>query len=162
EDTGNDAGASTTRVANAMIQHVEVLKNFKLEIPLGLKTNSDPLPNMVESPYAGLSSQLIIANLDAIEKTFTGGEGQGFDDYLNQLDISSSDDENLTDAILLKIDQCRSLAQGIDDLSEAVATRQKQSLDLLQSLKDLTTLMKADMMSQLGIILTFSSNDGDS
>ena len=160
--TGNDAGSSITQYTNSLIQHIEEIKNFKLEIPLGLRTNSDPLPDLVESPFANTSAELIVENLNAIEEAFLGGQGEGLDDYLDALDASDDSGDDLSEVIVAKIDECRTLASQIDNLSEAVTNGDQEPLDLLQSLQELTTLTKSDMMSQLGLIITFSSNDGDS
>lgn len=161
ENTGNDVGASITQYTNALIEHVEIIKNFKVETPLGLRSNEAPLPHLVESPFAEQSALLIATNMDAVERTFLGDAGQGLDDYLNELDASDSEGSNLSDEILEKIEECRDLATGIDNLSESVAVSDQDALDLLTALQELTTLIKADMMSQLGLIITFSSNDGD-
>ena len=159
-NTGNDAGASITLYTNHMIELIEIIKNFKVATPLGVRTNSDPLPNLVESPYANTSVALILKNLEIIETVFTGGAGEGLDDYLEALDLSDGE-EPLATSIRTKIADCRTAAARLDNLQTEVTTNQTAVQALLEATQTLTTLTKSDMMSQLGIIVTFSSNDGD-
>ncbi|MEM7296729.1 MAG: imelysin family protein [Bacteroidota bacterium] len=158
----NDVGSGITRFTNAMLQHIEDIKNFKVETPLGLRTDSDPIPEDVESPYANISAEMIVTNMNAIETAFTGGQGQSLDDYLNELNASGESGNRLSDDIITKIDECRTLAQSIDNLAVAVETGDQTANNLLVALQELTTLTKSDMMSQLGLLITFSSTDGDS
>ncbi len=159
-NTGNDAGASITLYTNSMIELIEIIKNFKIATPLGLRTNSNPIPDLVESPHAKISTKLIIENLHAIEDIFLGKQGVGLDDYLDALGIND-DNGLLSVAILSKIDECQTIANDIGELQSAINSGSPVLDDFLVAIQELTTLMKSDMMSQLGLIITFSSNDGD-
>ncbi|MEL7005126.1 MAG: imelysin family protein, partial [Bacteroidota bacterium] len=122
-NTGNDAGASITLYTNDMIELVEIIKNFKLSIPFGTRTGTDPFPDLVESPHAGLSKQLILQNLDVVEEIFTGATGSGLDDYLNTLNISLDDGQPLSEAILDQIEECRRLTNALTDLKDDVVNQ---------------------------------------
>lgn len=159
---GNDVSSSMSLFANALILHVEEIKNLKLETPMGLRTNSDPIPTLVESPIANFSAEFIVQNMNTVAKAFTGSEGIGLDDYLNELGIEDGNGNRLSDEIRVKIQECSALASSIDNLSDSIASKDQKVMKLRSVLKELITLLKADMMSQLGLIITFSSSDGDS
>lgn len=160
KNTGNDVGASITLFTNALIEHIEVIKNFKIATPLGVRTSSEPLVQLVESPQAKISGELITENLNALKKAFKGGEGQGLDDYLDELN-AGGEKQLLSASIVQKIDQCIGLVNDMGTLSDAISQKDVKVNELLVALQELTTLTKSDMMSQLGLIITFSSNDGD-
>ena len=146
-NTGNDASASITLYTNALIELLESIKNYKVAIPLGLKTDSE-LPDQVESPYGNYSKELILKNLESIENVYMGASGEGLDDYLNALNIVDGD-ELLSIAILDKIEACKSNVNAIGILQEAVVNDQAAVEKLFISLQELTTITKSDMMSQL-------------
>ncbi|MEQ9440598.1 MAG: imelysin family protein [Cyclobacteriaceae bacterium] len=159
---GNDANASTTLLSNEMIFLLETVKNYKVATPLGLRTLSDPLPDQVESRYAGISLDLIEANLNIIENVFTGQDGRGFDDYLDALNIDDGEGNSLSTTISQQIEKSHQSLEAINDpLENAVLTQQEAVEQLFIDLQELTVLMKNDMMSQLGLLVIFSDNDGD-
>lgn len=161
-NTGNDANASTTLLSNEMIFLLETVKNYKVATPLGLRTLSDPLPDQVESLYAGISLDLIAENLHVIEDIFTGQDGQGFDDYLDALNIDDGEGNSLSTTILQQIEKSHQSLDAINDpLQEAVFNQEEEVEQLFIDLQELTVLMKTDMMSRLGLLVIFSDNDGD-
>nr|WKN35398.1 imelysin family protein [Tunicatimonas sp. TK19036] len=161
-NTGNDANASTTLLANEMIFLLETVKNYKVATPLGLRTLSDPLPDQVESRYAKISLELIEANLKVVEEIFTGQEGRGFDDYLNALNIDDGEGNALSIIIFQQIQKSQQSLSAIDEpLQDAVLNKKGAVEQLFVDLQELTVLLKNDMMSRLGLLVIFSDNDGD-
>jgi predicted lipoprotein len=161
-NTANNANASTTLLSNEMIFLLETVKNYKVATPLGLRTLSDPLPDQVESLYAGISLDLIEENLNVIESIFTGKDGQGFDDYLDALNIDDGEGHSLSTTIRQQIEKSRQSLDVIKDpLQEAVLNQKEEVEQLFIDLQELTVLMKNDMMSRLGLLVIFSDNDGD-
>lgn len=162
-DLGNDAGASTTLMANELIYHVEVTKNYRLETPLGIRSGSaTPLPETLESYYAHESKALIGASLDITLSIFTGDQGSGFDDYLDELNIDDGEGKALSEVIVEQIQLCQSDLAAINGtLAEALESDKTAVEKLYVDLKELTLLIKTDMMSQLGLLVVFSDNDGD-
>ncbi|RJE70386.1 imelysin family protein [Reichenbachiella sp. MSK19-1] len=162
-DLGNGAGASTTLLANELIYHVEVIKNYRLATPLGIRSGSEtPLPKTLESYYAHESKALIAQSLVITKRVFTGGDGSGFDDYLNELKIEDSDGQALSAVIVNLIDKCQADLTAISGTMQEAITSDKAAVELLYNdLQELTLLIKTDMMSQLGLLVVFSDNDGD-
>ncbi len=161
-NTGNNANASTTLLSNEMIFLLETVKNYKVATPLGLRTLSDPLPEQVESLYADLSLDLIRENLKIMESIFTGKAGQGFDDYLDALDIDDGQGNALSAKILQKFTKSHQSLDAIDGPLQVAVLEQKEAVEqLFIDLQELTVLLKNDMMSRLGLLVIFSDNDGD-
>ena len=159
---GNDAGASATLLANNMIILVETIKNKKLDTPGGLQKGREQKPTQVEAYYSKKSTEMIIANLQSVRAVFTGNEGGGFDDYLNALNVKSDEGSTLSEDITAQIDASLAAAMAIENpLQMAIETEQEKVQTLFARTQKLTVLMKTDMMSQLGLSVTFSDNDGD-
>ncbi len=159
--TGTSASASTTVLANEMIFYQEFIKNFQIATPLGLRTNGIIQPDLVEAPYSGQSLNFALASLNAVEDAFTGNGSSGFDAYLDALNIQSND-QPLSQAITSKINSARAALNAITPpLREAVTNNPQAVEAAFIELQDLTVLLKVDMMSNLGLTVTFSDNDGD-
>lgn len=163
EDIGNDAGASTTLLANELIYHIEVTKNYRVETPLGIRSGSSvPLPETLESYYAHQSKALIAQSLEITHQVFAGGDGSGFDDYLDELNIQDEENKLLSQVIFEQIALCETDLEEIDgSLADALEYDIAAVEKLYVDLKELTLLIKTDMMSQLGLLVVFSDNDGD-
>ncbi|XOV92611.1 MAG: imelysin family protein [Bacteroidota bacterium] len=161
-DGGNDSGASMTLLSNEMIVLIEKIKNFKVAVPLGLLGDGTPAPEKAEAYYSEKSLELIIENLEVIKDIFTGKDGNGFDDYLNELGIADENNELLSDRIEAQIEVCIALTREFSlPLNQAVTDDRSPVEALFAQLQILTVMVKSDMMSQLGLIVTFSDNDGD-
>lgn len=161
-NVGNDANSSITLLANEMIILVEKIKNYKIGGPLGITSGSDPLPAEVESRFAHLSLECISRNLNSIESVFTGNQGSGFDDYLDELNIEGMNGKSLSVQITDQIEKTRASLTAISlPLEEAIFDQQDEVEQLFINLQTLTVYMKTDMMSRLGLLVTFSDNDGD-
>lgn len=161
ENDGNDVGSSMTFLANNMIILQELVKNFKVATPLGLRSGGLKDPELVESPYARISIQQMEANLEMIEEIFTGGENDGFDVYLDAVN-AQGDSGKLSDEIKSQFRAIDAAINEIDgDLKSAIESDEQDVMDAFIEMQKLTTLLKTDMMSSLGLLVTFSDNDGD-
>jgi uncharacterized protein len=161
-NTGNDAGAGATLLANDMLILIETVKNKKVNTPAGLIAGSQKYPKQVEAYYSKISTELIIANLESVKEVFTGKGGNGFDDYLDALNIGGNNSTKLSTDIVAQIDACIAAANEISDpFQEAIYSEETKIQTLFVAVQQLTVLMKTDMMSQLGLIVTFSDSDGD-
>jgi uncharacterized protein len=161
ESTGTDSRASAVLVSNQMLILIEDVKNYKLGTPFGMSSGT-PHPELVESPFAGYSMEMIRANIEAIEMVFTGGTGAGFDDYLNAYPRKSDGNESLTMVIEKQILKCKVASAAITvPLEEAITTQGYQVEELITDLTVLNAYLKTDMMSRLNLVVTFTDNDGD-
>jgi uncharacterized protein len=164
-NSSNDVGSSVTILLNAMIQNLEVIKNNKIGIPLGKPTNGTLHPELVEAGLSEMSLSHIKTNLQTLENLYLGSadgsNGQGFDDYL-QFVKADYEGQPLADKITEQFTSCHTSINALTNpLSTSITTETANCETAYLELKKLVVLMKLDMSSQLGIIITFSDNDGD-
>lgn len=167
--TGTELGSGLGATLNAFNRTFEGnLRKQKLGLPSGVSTFSQtPLPTHVEAPFAGdLSLDLMKSSFQAYRNFYMGvplqGDGTlGLDDYLRSLgDVNRG--EQLDTDIQAQIDGAEeALATLESPLSEFVMTHQDQTFAAYAELQGLVVLWKVDMMSALGVLVTYQDNDGD-
>jgi len=158
---GNDVGSSTTMLTNEMIYLLEEIVNVKIGAPSGIKGPGGPKPGLVEMIYANKSKEAILENLTMLEEVFSGGDGIGFDDYLDALHIQEGN-ETLSKAIKSQFISSKMAVEAIDGpLKDAITSGPEKVKVAYSEVQKLLILIKTDMMSQLGLVVTFSDNDGD-
>ena len=166
--TGNSISSSLGLLLNSFIQDFEILKNFKLGLPLGKQSTGTALPilpDQVEAYYSGISSQLALNQLKAAQNLFLGvgtaGAGPGLKDYLIQKNIKYGNGL-LVDTIKVNLANAISGMQAIPDpFSQTIQTNAAPSLAVYAITQKLVVLIKTDMTSGLGVLVTFGDNDGD-
>ncbi|SMO46777.1 imelysin family protein [Gracilimonas mengyeensis] len=162
EKTGNRPNSGITLLANEMGYLLEMIRMDKLEIPFGKQTMGALRLHMLESEYAGISKQLIRENLESARHTFNGGEGTGFDDYLDGLNIRGDDGMMLSEAINQEYANALAIIDNMDGSLAEVMQNDKEAVEqLIESVQQLYIYTEVDMISQLNILDTFSDNDGD-
>jgi predicted lipoprotein len=160
----NQAGmvlrSSISMLTNDMAALVESIAQMNIGVPLGTSYTTDPTPTAANAFRSRQSSQEIIHNLIGLQAAFTGGDGLGFDDYLDFLGAESSDGLPLSQAILDQITLSIAALDGLvleDAILQDPATLEAAQAEILR----LLVLLKVDMANQLGVTITFSDNDGD-
>lgn len=158
DNAGTDVGSSLGMLINSYVMHYErFLRDGKIGIPAGVRSAGVPRPTSTEAYYGGYSLELAIANLNQVERIFTGGNGRGLDDNLEALDAG-----DLSDEIQTEIGEAQSaLEQLSDPLSQQIEDNNEPVLTAFEELQQIITLLKADMTSVLGITITYQDNDGD-
>jgi len=161
-NTGNNINASITLLTNQWIELAEDIKNNKVGRPSGSIAGSEKNDLALQAPFSQTSSSIIQANVSALQNSFNGGEEKGVDDYLNALNIVDDNKKLLSDKINSQFDLLMQLLDGKDQPLSILIQKDAEKLDriYLETL-NLTILLKADMMGQLGLITTFSDSDGD-
>ncbi len=162
---GKDAGSSVVLLANQLIILTESVKNKKVGIPLGKKSLGQMLPKDVEAWRSGISLALIAENITAIDNVFRGKSGTvdgiGFDNYLDQVN-AQYEGAPLSQAIAAQLTNISTAQQAISlPLQDALTAETAQVEKLYDELQRLVVLLKTDMMSSLGLLVTFSDSDGD-
>ncbi len=118
-------------------------------------------PGKVESFYGGHSKALIVANLKALKRLFQGGNGIGFDDYLNDINAEFNGTP-LANEINDQFDRAINAVNAIPgDLPQAVTTNFTEADNAFLQCKILVVRLKVDMSSQLGVSINYADNDGD-
>lgn len=164
--TGTDVGSSTGLLVNDLNFDYENLKNFRIGIPLGKQTLDIPLPEKVEVLYGKYSSELsrhFIRNIENIYlgRSRSGNDGQGLDDYLAYINANYNGG-SLNDAIKARLNDVKVALDVIpNDLGDAVVNNSVPVNDAYLKIVQLLVLLKTDMPSALGILITYQDNDGD-
>jgi uncharacterized protein len=160
-DAGTDIGSPIGYLINQINFELDYLKNAKVATPLGLRSDNVPHPDNCEGFYNGLSLPYAIESLNAIEQLYKGGPGIGFDDYIDHLEL-----KNGAEPLSLKISQQFTLARekltAINGALNEKVVSDKAAVDAAyKELVRLLVLMKADLPSGLGVIITYQDGDGD-
>lgn len=162
--TGTEMGSSVGEVLNAFNQVYESsVRKQKLGLPAGVSTFSQtPLPELVEAPYAEMwSVDFLRTSLEAFESIYLGADRTGLDDYLISLGETEygagldADIKVQLEASYLALDQLE------DPLATYVVDQQAEAFEVYAELQALVVLWKVDMMSSLGVLITYQDNDGD-
>jgi predicted lipoprotein len=162
--SGTDVGSSVGMLVNDLSFSTERCRRERVGNSLGyigIISSGNVSANTLEAYYSNYSKQLLIENLTALKKVYSGSNGIGFDDYLNSINADYNG-QPLATEISEQFDRTISIAENIPvDFSTALTSHQAQMESLFIELKRLTVLLKVDMSSQLGVIINYSDNDGD-
>ncbi len=162
---GTDVGSSLGMLVNALNFHYErFTRDNKIGKPLGIRSLGIPIPANVEARYSGQSIALAVANLEAIRDFYLGqGEQDGLGLHDNLLALESKyEDRLLGNAIKEQMDLAISKVQAIPEpFADTVENNPDPANDAYQELQKLLVLIKADMPSALGVLITYQDNDGD-
>jgi hypothetical protein len=158
---GTDVGSSVGLLTNQLVFDYETLKNYEIGIPAGVQSMGTTFPQKVQAYYSKMSVQLVLLHLQAIQNIYMGATGQGFDDYLVKVNAKYNNG-SLNDAIVNQFASAKTKLQALTDpLSTNIQTDNTAVVAAYTELQKLTVLLKTDMTSSLGILITYGDNDGD-
>ncbi|HEY0244499.1 MAG TPA: imelysin family protein [Mucilaginibacter sp.] len=162
---GTDQGSSTGLLVNQLVYDYEILKNYEVGIPAGVQSMGTTFPTKVQAYYSQMSVQLALLHIQAIQNIYLGksaqGDGSGLDDYLVKVNAKYNDG-SLNDAIKNQFAVAIGKLQALTDPLSANITNNNAAVTAAYTeLQKLTVLLKTDMTSSLGILITFGDNDGD-
>lgn len=164
--TGSDVGSSIGMLVNQLSYDLELLKNARIGIPLGKKSLGVPFPEKSEAFYSQQSLLLVMEHIKNIENVYLGrsksnADGLGFDDYLTHINAMYGGG-SLNDAIKNKFISVKTKLAAIPGpLSQAVLTSPAIVDVAYVELQQLVVLLKVDMTSSLGVLITYVDSDGD-
>jgi predicted lipoprotein len=168
--TGTDVGSAIGQIINGVAYDLDVLKNYKVAIPVGIMPSSgtstgEPLPQKVEGYYSGISAALLLVELTTLQDIYLGRSSQqdsvGIDDYIIQNKVQYNGG-SLNDAIKAQfITTLKKLNAVADPLSTTISSNPDAVEALYTELQKLLVLLKTDMPSSLGILITYEDTDGD-
>lgn len=165
-NTGSDVGGSIGMLVNQLNYDLETLKNAKIGIPLGKKTLGTPLPEKAEALYSMQSLTLAKEHLTSIENIYlgrskTGADGLGLDDYIEHVKAQHPLGP-LNNVIKNKFASAKAKLAAIPEtLSQSVLSSASTVDAAYIELQQLVVLLKVDMPSALGVMITYQDNDGD-
>jgi len=156
-----DISGSMNLLVNALVEHIEFVRKGKVGKPLGIDNGGVADPSLCEYKLAPRSIENIRENIAQWKEIYTGKTGIGLDDYLDHVGAQYNGTA-LSTTISQQLDVCLTKANGITVPLHSAVTLQPQQVNALYlELKKLTVLTKVDMSSNLGVVITFSDNDGD-
>ncbi|MBL0910989.1 MAG: imelysin family protein [Bacteroidia bacterium] len=160
QNDGTGISSSSNSLVNELFALEDYIKGMKVGAPAG-KKDGNLYPMNVEAYYSSESMAFIRVNLDILEACFKGGDGQGFDDYLDFTE-AELDGVALSKVISDQFGVCRSKCDAVTmPLSDAVSQQPAQVNELYTELQRLLVYLKVDMVNNLGITITLNDNDGD-
>lgn len=159
---GGELQGSMNMLVNQMISDLEEIINTRLGKPTGNTSTGQARPDLVESPFAFWSLPRIQSTVEMMHTVYTGGDGLGFDDYLDFLEAEGEGSTPLSQVIDEQFTITLAAFAAIEGtLHTAVTDHPEQVNAAYEEVRTLLVLLKADMTNHLGITLTFNDNDGD-
>lgn len=164
---GTDIGSSIGFLVNQVNYQLDFLKNSKIGIPLGKKSLGVVLPEKCEAYYSSVYSlQYAQESLNLIENTYrgrsvSGDDGKGFDDYLDHLKVQHGSNA-LTADINTQFAAARTKLAAVQNPLSAQMQANSATVDAAyMELVKLLVLLKTDLPSALGVVITYQDGDGD-
>ena len=166
--SGTSVSSSLGLLLNSVDQDLEILKNYRLGAPLGLIFTSTTSPTQVEAYYSGISAQLAVTQLKAIQSIYLGtgtnGNGLGLTTYLvdSKAIYATINGPTLDSTIKAEIASTITDLEGVaDPLSATIQTNPTLANKAFNETQQLVVLLKTDVPSLLGVAITYGDNDGD-
>ena len=165
--SGTDLGSSLGQMVNAINKDYEIVKNAKIGFPAGKRTLGKTYPHTCEAYFSGISIDLAIANIQAIENFFQGISFDGnakdlsLEDYIIALGTTTNQgnlDEVINDQFGLAISALKNINS---QLSVAVDTETDAVDAAYLAIQQNVRYLKVDMPSAMGVLITYQDNDGD-
>jgi len=163
-------GTSISIIVNSFNKHFEYyIRRGKFGLPLNVfdQFTQDVDPHLVECYFYGKSLPFAIKGIESLKKLINGYNFNtdenltGFDDYLNFVGAQHSG-INLSTKINNQIDHILTAINGLNDpLSTEIQTNKTQVDNAYEKLQQLVPLLKVDLTSALGVLITYADNDGD-
>jgi predicted lipoprotein len=166
--SGNSVSSSLGLLINSVDQDFEVMKNDCLGIPLGKQPPGQTLPILpkeVEGYYSGISVQLAKQQLATAQSIYLGtgsvGGQPGLKKYLQAVNAKYGAGL-LADTIEAHFTTAFAALQAVPDPLAATIQADPTGADAAYvQLQQLVVLLKTDLPSSLGVLITYGDNDGD-
>ena len=141
---------------NDILNAIEVGAQGRLLLAVDKRTEQYARSELVEGGPSGTSQGGVLALLLGARAVFFGGEGAGIDDYLRQLKAPAA--RRIEAQFQKAIDAVKAIDGPLEEGNEAVERAVKRAHDECRALE---IMMKTEVVSTLGVTLTFKSADGD-
>lgn len=169
-NVSNAAGSSVSNLVNGLCSYYETyIRKGKIGLPLGIFNgfSQQEMPELVECYFYGQSLPFAYRAVESMKKYINGQSysdntnGIGLDDYMDHVGATSGS-VNLSVDINNQIDEILTNLLAINDpLSNEILTNKDDVTTCYSKLQELVPLMKVDMTSALGVLITYQDNDGD-
>ena len=148
--------ASLDKLINRLLENSERALQEGLTQQIELREFKTFQPEDARAMSSGSSHRAVVAVMRGVKRHFDGGDGIGVDDYLRTLDPA------LADTMRNHFETTLKLAEAIPAaVEEAVKTNRAPVQATVDACRKLEIALKTDVVSKLGVTLTFVSTDGD-
>jgi len=160
--TGTESTSGFSKLVNEFCLDYELVKNAKVGTPIGVYSLGIVMPEYLEARYSGISLDLVKESIRASQRLFNGNKvdgtsGIGFDDYLNSLEKST-----LASSINTKYSEILAAENALSGTFEENLSSNFSGLEALHlRLAQMVVMIKTDMPSYFGVLITYQDNDGD-
>lgn len=152
-----DVGSSIGLLVNQFAFEMDRLKGPRIGWPFGKQSNGVVFADKCEAYYSGISAVLAAENLSSLKNYYTGGSGNGIDDYLVLLKK-----DQLNKDVLAQFDIAINALKAIPDPMSAAFTNNATVIDeAYKQVQKLLTLLKTDVASATSVQINYMDNDGD-
>jgi len=152
-----DVGSSIGLLVNQFALEMDRMKGPRIGWPFGKQSNGIVFADKCEGYYAGFSATLAVENLSSLKNYYTGGSGNGIDDYLVLLKK-----DQLNKDVLAQFDVAVNALKAIPDpLSAAFTNNAPVIEEAYRQVQKLLTLLKTDVASATSVQINYMDNDGD-
>ena len=163
---GNAVGSPLSMYYNEFLKSFESIKNFKIGVPAGKRVGQiQPDPQRAEAYYSGKSTLFIKTHFLAITNMWKGIGADGVDRFgIEDMLDNVTGGPQLKTQTLQQIDAVNSANSRLPEnvrFSDFITQKPTQVNELFDEYQRLTRFFKSDLSSILGIMITFSSGDGD-
>ena len=147
---------SVNLLVNQMAASVEDAAERHLHFVLVLPAPISRQLYRVERSHSGSSLEGVLGCLEGTQKLFSGNGGLGLKDALKQINPA------LEKRLAEQFDSAIAATRAIGSPLEEAAVKNRAAIEAAyEKTRALEVLLKVDVVSALGVTLTFSSNDGD-
>ena len=159
---GTDVGSALSLVVNAYEFHLQrFVRDGKIGIPAGVRSAGVPRPSSIEAFYGGYSTQLLDVSLRSMKDIYTGTSDSS-DDYSLEDYLVTIGFEDLAREINVQFDEVIDMAALLNDpLDQEIENDNQKVVDVFLEIQKLVPLIKSDMASAMGVIITNQDADGD-
>lgn len=152
-----DAQATLSRLVNLTTGALEQLVTDRLRPALARRTRAPLAPREIRGGLSGVSSELVAAQLDVIERVYLGGEtGPGIAVLVGA--VAPAVEQHLRASFR----SARERVDGLDRSLEQLAQQDQPRIAAAHAaIRALERVLKTEVASALGITLSFESSDAD-
>ncbi|WP_316822537.1 imelysin family protein [Pedobacter gandavensis] len=157
-NTKTDTGSPISFLINQFAFEMDMIKGPRIGWPFGTQSADVPFPDRCEGYYSGISLDLAIENMQSLKSMYTAaGSGKGMSDYVIALGYSQLNTDVTTqfDVVIAKLKAIPA------PLSTALVNNKALVTDALKEIQTLLRLIKSDMVSKVGVQISYVDNDGD-
>ena len=152
--------AAVDQVVNRLVVEAEVIATNKLGKPLGKSSGGAPQPDLEEAPRSDNSLDDVLDGLRGIANVYQGTYGGA--DGLGLGDLVRSKSEPLDASVRGDIEGALLAVSAVPfPLRTAITERPAEANAAYESVRTLKRTLATEVVSVLGVTLTFNDNDGD-